>query len=469
MSIPENAEILEEKSKNDITHMKFWENPNPDDDEKPYGLWYGFSDKQLEVRDAFLSRINDIVEVEADTRSGKSVLASRLIISLAYHHSNTEWAVIGEGYRDADRSTFKVLKEQIPMCSVDDIEKSPIVEYYNSTKQKIKFTNDSYIYLSTAESPTSLKGSELSGVWCDETYFYRDIYKTLRVAFQRMSTEPRYGVISTTSLEEKNEHHKIFQKGINPKTGESIDWNIKVFTMGIDDNPFLNSEIKEGLERSGNLGSDYFATEGKVYDAFSRPVHVVSKSELDAMEIDSDFRVYGIDFGWDDPLVILEIARNSYGQFVVIDEYYKSKTHLDDAVSYLDRKPAGSVYADWNPREITRMERKLPGFRFENAYKDKDDGISQLRHRLREDSNGDVGLYIYNKCTETIDEIMGYTEDDVGSSTAKDHAMDALRYAVATPDDNTAGSDDGTGMFYVPEPDSKTEQFGMGSIDDYTE
>lgn len=460
--IPDKADVIEEKSINGITHSVFYK---IGDD---YKIWYGFSEKQLEVRDDYINGDNDIVEIQADTRSGKSVLASRLIVSLAWAYDDTEWGVVGDGYTDADRSTYKVLREQIPDCPQDAIESSPIVEYYNKTKNRIKLKNGSMIYLASSESPTAFKGSELNGVWCDETYFYKDIYKTLRVCFQRMSAEPRFGVISTTSLEAENEHYEIFTERVNPKTDEAIGWNISIHTMGIDDNPFLSEDIKDGLKRSGNLGSEYFTTEGRVYDRFKRSVHVVDVSDL---KIDSDWRVYGLDFGWDDPLVVLEIGQTSNGQFVVLDEYYKSEKSLEDAVDWIDRRPSGTVYADWNPRQQERMRKKLSGHRIENAYKDINDGIEQVRNRLSADGRDNIGLLFSDDLRETLKEIRGYTESEVGSSTAKDHAMDCLRYAVASPRDSSSSSG-GSGAYYVggsgdlDEFEEKSD-VGIGSIDDY--
>jgi hypothetical protein len=444
MDIPDRANVVERKELNGITHMLFYELDGE------YQIWYGFSDKQLEVRDAYINGDNDIVEIQADTRSGKSVLASRLIISLAWTHSDTEWGVIGDGYNDADRSTFKVLREQIPNCEQDKIEESEIVEKHNKTKNRIKLKNGSWIYMSSSENPTGLKGSGLNGIWADETYFYKDVYKTLRVGFQRMGQEPRYGTISTTSLEAPNDHHDIFQKGINPKNGEDIEWNIEVFTMDIHDNPFLTDEIKEGLERSGNLGSDYFVAEGRVYESFKRSNHVVDISDY---QIDDNFRLYGMDFGWDDPTVVLEIGRTNTGQYVVLDEYYKSKTQLEDAMDWIEKKPAGTIYADWNPRQIERLRREITsGHRFESAYKDIDDGINQVRKRLQTDSTGSHGLLFSSQLSETITEIMGYTQEEVGSAQAKDHAMDSLRYAISSPQRDMSDSNNGGvgGFYYTP-------------------
>lgn len=464
MELPDRAEVMEEKSLNGITHMLFYE---LDGD---YKIWYGFSDKQLEVRDEYVNESHDIVEIQADTRSGKSVLASRLIISLAWSNNNTEWGVIGDGYNDADRSTFKVLREQIPNCEQDKVEESEIVAKHNKTKNRIKLENGSWIYMSSSENPTGLKGAGLNGIWCDETYFYKDIYKTLRVGFQRMGQEPRYGVISTTSLEAPNDHHDIFQKGVNPKNGEDIAWNIQVYTMDIDDNPFLSENIKEGLKRSGNLGSDYFVAEGRVYEQFQRSKHLV---DTDNYDIDENFRLYGMDFGWNDPVVVLEIGRTSYGQYIVLDEYYKSKTELEDAMNWIKTKPAGTIYADWNPRQIERLRRELPAYRFESAYKDIDDGIGQVRQRLRKDNTGALGLLFSKQVDETIGEIMGYTQEVVGTAQAKDHAMDSLRYAIASPERDMSDGNNDTGdqFYYTPTDDNNPYEepadVGVNPMDEY--
>ena len=72
------------------------------------------------------------------------------------------------------------------------------------------------------------------------------------------------------------------------------------------------------------------------------------------------------------------------------------------------------------------------GFKAGKADKSVDAGIDEVRYRLREDQDGRPGLLVDEGCEETIKELLGYTEEDVGGSDVDDHSCDALRYAIFT-------------------------------------
>jgi hypothetical protein len=66
--------------------------------------------------------------------------------------------------------------------------------------------------------------------------------------------------------------------------------------------------------------------------------------------------------------VVLEIGKTAYDQFVVLDEYYESEAHLEDAIGWLKRnqKPKGCIYCEHEPSEIEKFRRA--GWRAEQAW-----------------------------------------------------------------------------------------------------
>jgi hypothetical protein len=138
---------------------------------------------------------------------------------------------------------------------------------------------------------------------------------------------------------------------------------------------------------------------------------------------------------------------------VVLDEFYKSDTHVEDAVGWLrdHAKPAGPIFAEHEPSDIEKF--KTAGYAAEKADKSLDAGIAEVRWRLESDGNapvdtdprnhqekgfitsrdgggpvGRVGLLISENCPRLIREFQGYKEDHVGKSQAVDHGLDSLRY-----------------------------------------
>jgi len=160
----------------------------------------------------------------------------------------------------------------------------------------------------------------------------------------------------------------------------------------------------------------------------------------------------------------LEVGKTNYGQLVVLDEFYQSGSHVEDAIAWLEHndKPKGTIYAEHEPSDQERFKRA--GWSTEGADKSLDTGIAEVRNRFEADGNAPaktsggkapptiswndrgkseqekraeraennprVGLLVSEQCQNLIRELLGYKEDHVGKSAADDHCSDSLRYCV---------------------------------------
>jgi len=172
-----------------------------------------------------------------------------------------------------------------------------------------------------------------------------------------------------------------------------------------------------------------------------RHSHVVDLADVEL----TDWRMYGYDAGWEHERVCLEVAKTAYGQFIVVDEFYRSQTHVEDVCGgpnhddyWLRGKSKGRIHSEHEPGDIQKMRRA--GFKAGKADKDVDAGIDEVRYRLRDDHEGKPGLLVASRCENTIMEFLGYTEEDVKKSDVDDHALDALRYAIYTESRLSSGS-----------------------------
>lgn len=68
------------------------------------------------------------------------------------------------------------------------------------------------------------------------------------------------------------------------------------------------------------------------------------------------------------------------------------------------------------------------GIEARRAEKDLDSGITFVRQWLKADADGRPELLIADICRNTIQELLGYQEDHVGTAAATDYCADALRY-----------------------------------------
>jgi hypothetical protein len=189
--------------------------------------------------------------------------------------------------------------------------------------------------------------------------------------------------------------------------------------------------------------------------------------------------------------VLLELGKTAANQLVVLDLFYETECHVDDAIAWLDTndKPRGTIYCDHHPEDLQKFKRH--GYPAENAQKSHDDGIPELRRRLKpdgtapirptpatpkagtrrgtpqklrerrqesenwtnesgrtrrkppqsptppsadvdgaDDADGRVGLLVAGGCTPLIREFHSYKESHVGASNADSDCLDALHYAV---------------------------------------
>jgi hypothetical protein len=253
--------------------------------------------------------------------------------------------------------------------------------------------------------------------------------------------------------------------------GDRIGLHIDTVRASTLENPYLDVGEKDRFERQYGgtsrekqaLHGGFAAAQGLVYSNFSRDTHVIPHEEAVNRVVD-DWRVYGYDAGWNDPRVLLEVGKTPYEQLVVLDEFYQSDSHVEDAIAWLTHngKPDGTIYAEHEPAEINKF--RQAGATVEKAEKSIDAGISEVRKRLEPDGNAlaerqtkvrsltweghrekqqkseerakraaenpRVGLLISERCQNTIREFLGYKEEHVGKGHADDHCLDGLRYLV---------------------------------------
>jgi phage terminase large subunit len=401
--------------------------------ELTYELWSA----QGRAVESFYDQSVDVTDFRGGYRSGKSYLGSRAIIKGAWTQDGTKWAVVsGDGYKSSFNTTYDVLFSQFPGYDGEDVESSPIVAELNKSEGTVRLTNGSVIILSTSEK-LDLKGAEIVGIWMDEAAFYHDLYDKMEMGLSRMSHDNSIGLLITTTTRGFNDYHAICEDGVNPNSGADHGWRVDTVQASVLENPFIDDSAKERLKRThkgneeeGLLGG-FAASEGRVYPSFARNSHVVSSSEIS--NLSEDWRVYGMDYGWSDPTVVLSIARSDDGDLIVLDEFYASETELEEAQSWLNAREVGTVYADHHPRETERMRSSVQ-HTFRDADKDKDEGVMTTRQFLNHDINRSPDIYIHERCSNLIQELVGYTKDVLrGNASGDDHACDALRYALHTP------------------------------------
>jgi hypothetical protein len=407
-------------------------------------------DAQLRVFDALDSGEYDLVVFRVGYAGGKTITGTDWIHQTAVQIARSDNLVMAPDYAKGGPATYKTFFERLPGEDTvpdkgGDPEHSPIVADYNAVDKRVTYVNGSVARLGSADKWNRYAGSEFNAIYCDEPAHYdnTDLYDLTEMLTSRQRTQQGPNVMLWTSTGAGfNDYYDITERQVGPDD-DPLPWadRMQVIVGDSRNNPFLPDDAREKLKRQFEgtgreaqaLAGGFAAPTGLVYPDFSRERHVV---ELDVITdaIDANYRVYGYDHGWDDPRVVLEVGKTNYDQLVVLDEFYREGVEYERAVEWLRDKPTGTVYAEHEPEHQQAFRRA--GFSVDPATKDLDEGIPAVRNRLdwRDDPEDRPGLLVVDECVNTIREFQDYQEDEVGTASATDHAMDCLRYLVMGED-----------------------------------
>lgn len=229
----------------------------------------------------------------------------------------------------------------------------------------------------------------------------------------------------------------------------------------LDDNPYVSETYKEDIRRSlsgvfykRNYLGLWCLAEGAIFDFFDTKIHVVSRPPRAA-----EYFIVGVDYGTSNAfaavLVGVNTGRSIQGDPMmwVEDEYYwdSKKTQIqklnheyaDDMQKWLEPYGCKNIYADPSA-EAFRLELQRRGMHVIAANNDVSFGIQKMTSIMKK---GD--LFVLARCKNLIREIEGYVWDEHKVEKGEDeplkkndHAVDALRYAIATHKINTFDLDE---------------------------
>lgn len=241
--------------------------------------------------------------------------------------------------------------------------------------------------------------------------------------------------------------HKVKEWIDKAKEGDKNYYELQIT---LDDNPYVPQDYKDRIRNSlsgvfykRNYLGLWCLAEGAIFDFFDRKLHCTSKPPA------AEYYVAGIDYGASNPFacVLVGVSTGRHTQtgkhLWVEDEYYwdpkvreRGKTNSEfaqDVQRFLEDYNVKQIYIDPSAasfkREMQRLQ--MPTI---DANNEVLDGITMVTSEMRK---GD--LTIRPHCKNLIKEIESYVWDKKASERGDDkpikscdHAVDALRYAIAT-------------------------------------
>ena len=408
-------------------------------------LDFNWADYQFDVVDELENGDSDLVVLRTGYGGGKSYCGAQWIHLGSMQLSSGESLVLAPDFKKGGPATYRVFfetlpgEDTVPNDAGGDPENSPIVAGYNQNQKRITYVSGHVVRLGSADKWNRYAGSEFHRIWMDEPSHYdnTDLYDLHEMLISRQRTQAGPNTCLMTSTGNGyGQFYDITERQVDPND-DPLPWadSMEVFVHSSLRNPFLPDDAKaklrrqfEGTDREEQaLHGGFAAAEGLVYEQFSRQLHVV---ERDDVEVRDDWRMYGYDYGWNDPRVLIEYGKTLADQYVALDCYYETGKPVEHAIAWLreNDKPTGPIYCDHDPEHIDKFRRA--GYQAEAATKDLDEGISEVREVLEVDDEIGPGLLVVEDCVQLIKEFQSYKEDDVGTSRAEDHCLDVTRYAI---------------------------------------
>jgi len=288
------------------------------------------------------------------------------------------------------------------------------------------------ILFRSADDPEKLRGPNLAWVYLDEAAMMPR--RAWEIAIGRLRREPGKAWITSTP-KGRNWIYDLFV--LNPQPDYGL---VRASTF---DNAYLPPELTESLNatyigkfREQELFAEFVGFEGLVYENFAPDLHVQDRQ--------AEWRstVAGVDWGFNNPGVILVIGQDGDGNYHVLDEEYEPRVVIAGegdcwvkrAQALMDKWRIERFIAD--PSEPANIQAFCDaGLPCEPADNTVMPGIAHVASLL-EPRDGTPRLTISPRCRNLIRELQEYVYPESSRKDApikeNDHACDALRYALYT-------------------------------------
>jgi phage terminase large subunit-like protein len=285
---------------------------------------------------------------------------------------------------------------------------------------------------SNDQGPRAYQGDSWDLFWPDEEHD-EDVWNE---GVMRLADRAGRGVLTMTPLKGLTWAYRRFVEA--PETSSAV------YQLHATDNPHVPAEYLRALlskygahERAARERGEFLLLEGRVYEEFSRAIHVI-----DDQPIPADWpTIVVIDFGTRNPFCALWIALDPKDDVLhVFDEHYRAGWTIQQHAALLQGRRVPDLYiADPEDAGARLTLAREHGISTVPARKDVRAGVNAVAERLALDVVRRPHLLIHRRCLNTVNEIEGYRwapragrERDAADAPLKanDHAMDALRYGA---------------------------------------
>ncbi len=320
------------------------------------------------------------------------------------------------------RKTYPALRMSAQLLFLNLLREYGIYEHGEHNKSDHTFRyGDNLVQFFSLDDPEKIKSFNINYLWLEEAneFTWQD-FVIMRLRLNRPAGEDSNRLYIT--LNPVDLYCWVNEKLVNRS-------DVEVIHSTYLDNPFLASlytkQLEELKEQDSNAHRIYALGLWGQLENIIYPVW----DQVDDMPKETDWERYGVDFGYEHPMVIIHAA--AMGSDLYLDEVlYQTHMTTPELIKALKEERGLDIYADSaEPDRIEEMNRA--GLLTYSSIKNVIYGIETVK-RYR--------IHVTKRSVNLLKEIRAYhrkTDKDgrVLDEPVKfaDHAMDTLRYAVMGP------------------------------------
>ena len=363
----------------------------------------------------FLENENsEILLLYGGAGSGKSYSTAIWLLEKALKERNKRFLITRKTLPSLKVSCLQLFRELLSKYNLS----------YEFNKSELEMViNTNQILFKSLDNADKIKSAEFNYIWAEEaTELTHQDYLQLRLRLRRKNELKNQLIMTLNPIDQFH--------WIRTKVLDTPNEDMASFQSNYKMNPFLSKEYIEQLEGLAEIDENYYRIYalgewGVLQNLIYSNWDVVNKMPEDYDEV-----IYGLDFGYVNPTVLLEI-RIKENEIWVKEIIYQSHLTNAELIDLLKEKIDRnvSIYADSaEPQRIEEIYQA--GFNVYPSEKNVQFGINRVKQ---------YKLHILEDSVNLIKEIRSYKwkEDKEGRILEEpvkfnDHAMDAMRYALAS-------------------------------------
>jgi phage terminase large subunit len=360
--------------------------------------------------EANLNATEPIVVNQGGSSSGKTVCILQVLAIRAVQEPNSIITVVGQDIPNLKRGALRDFQQYV----LSEPILAEQVANYNKSERIYTFKSGSIIEFESYDNEQDAKNGKRDYLFLNEAQGVSfEVYTQLQIRTKRQT------FIDYNPSSEFWVHEKVLTLPEDER---------RLLISDYRHNPFCPESIVRNIEALREQDEQLWKVYGRGMTGKIEGLIYTNWHLVDEMPGELE-RVKGLDFGFNHPTALLDVAVDEQNKAIYVDELvYESGLIPQELIDRMTSVvPTDTIYAD-AARPDTIEEIFRAGFNIHKADKSVWDGIQKVKS---------YKIYITRKSTNVIKEIRSYKwkVDKNGKSLEEpvkflDDAMDALRYAV---------------------------------------